>query len=445
MEFKVVKREFGGIRKYYFKGSDGKIYGEGYDNCYFYREKMGRKRLTVVEGFALVRKGDEITGYWYLVDVDNGFKLYDINAHMQSLCGTGDVAPIFDWVATKPFLEHRENCWYINIKELRKTGSSHDYKYDEYREGFNVVYENGKYYFIDEDFKLHGEGYDEAYFFSGGFTVVKKDGKGYYVNREEIKKTGTSHLYKYSGYREGFNVVYENDQYYFIDEDFKLHGEGYDYIDDFEEGFAGAKKAGKWYFVDDKDFKLHGEGYDEVYAFSEGFAGAKKAGKWYFVDDKDFKLHGEGYDKVYAFSEGFAKVKKGEQEYTINENFERIKRNNQIMEDVDYLQEAKDDVKSIVGIPAIRFSDDFVNKLKAIVLNYYEKEVEEAKSNKVEALRSEMEYIKKIIDEKKEQYSEKVADPNYQSLLKQAQSLFEKSEEKSEEKPEENLDEEQSD
>ena len=115
------------------------------------------------------------------------------------------------------------------------------------------------------------------------------------------------------------------------------------------------------------------------------------------------------------------------------------------MEDVDYLQEAKDDVKSIVGIPAIRFSDDFVNKLKAIVLNHYEKEVEEAKSDKVEALRSEMEYIKKIIDEKKEQYSEKVADPNYQSLLKQAQSLFEKSEEKSEEKPEENLDEEQSD
>ena len=162
MEFKVVKREFYGRTKYYFKGSDGKIYGEGYDSCYLHREKMGRKRLTtVVEGFALVRKGDWISGSWYLVDVDNGFELYDIAPRMQSLCGTGDVDPIFNWVARTNFLQHEKNRWYMNIKELRKTGSSHDYKYDKYREGFNVVYENGKYYFIDEDFKLHGEGYDD--------------------------------------------------------------------------------------------------------------------------------------------------------------------------------------------------------------------------------------------------------------------------------------------
>ena len=250
---------------------------------------------------------------------------------------------------------------------------------------------NRKYYFKGSDGKIYGEGYYEAYAFREGFAKVKKFfyKSSFYVSREEFEKTGTSHHY--------------------VD-------------NEYSNGFARVKKDGKWYYVD-KNFELHGEGYDEAWSFSEGFAKVRKGDKWYYVD-KDFKLHGEGYDEAYFFSEGFADVEKDEQKYTINENFERIKRNNQIMEDVDYLQEAKDDVKSIVGIPAIRFSDDFVNKLKAIVLNHYEKEVEEAKSDKVEALRSEMEYIKKIIDEKKEQYSEKVADPNYQSLLKQAQLLF---------------------
>ncbi len=406
MEFKVVKRGLGENRKYYFKGPDGKIYGEGYDSCYFHREKMGRKRLAVVEGFARVRKGDWINGRWYLVDVDNGFKLYSEHSYEYiRLLSEGWAEVNFNMpnvVRGKGYIPY---C-YINLKQLRETGVLHHYT-------------------------------------KPVFNFARRIEGGLYMNIKELEETGSSHDYKYDKYREGFNIVYEKGQYYFIDEDFKLHGEGYDDANNFRGGFAAVKKGGKWYYVD-KNFELHGEGYDDVDYFSGGFAKVKKDGKWYYVD-KNFELHGEGYDDADYFSGGFAVVKKGGDKYTINENFERIKRNNQIMEDVDYLQEAKDDVKSIVGIPAIRFSDDFVNKLKAIVLNHYEKEVEEAKSDKVEALRSEMEYIKKIIDEKKEQYSEKVADPNYQSLLKQAQSLFEKSEEKSEEKPEENLDEEQSD
>ncbi len=357
MEFKVVKRGLGKNRKYYFKGSDGKIYGEGYDAYYFNRDKKGRKRLWVVEGFARVKKDDK----WYLADVDNGFKLYGKGYEDIKLPYEGWAKVTHRELPIMYFDINADPCFYpyINLKELRETGVL--YHYDSHRP-------------------------------TNDFFLRRLEDNDFYINIKELEETGDSHRYEYNEYREGFNVVYENGKYYFIDEDFKLHGEGYDEV---------------------RFFSI----------FSEGFAKVKKAGKWYYVD-KDFKLHSEGYDKAYDFGGGFAKVKKGEQEYTINENFERIKRNNQIMEDVDYLQEAKDDVKSIVGIPAIRFSDDFVNKLKAIVLNHYEKEVEEAKSDKVEALRSEMEYIKKIIDEKKEQYSEKVADPNYQSLLKQAQSLF---------------------
>ena len=373
MEFEVVKRGFGEKRKYYFKGSDGKIYGEGYEDYYFKKDKKGRKLLVVVEGFARVEKD----GKWYFADVNNGFKL----------CGEGyDDA----YACSKGFAQVKKDAkyFYVNLKELRKTGSSHDYKYDEYREGFNVVYENGKYYFINEDFKLHGEGYDDAYACSKGFALVEKDDKQFYVNLEELRKTGSSHDYKHAKYREGFNVVYENGKYYFIDE----------------------------------DFNLHGEGYDDAYNFSEGFAVVKKDGKWYYVD-KNFELHGEGYDDADNFEEGFAAVKKGKQEYTINKNFERIKRNNQIMEDVDYLQEAKDDVKSIVGIPAIRFSEEFVKELKAIVLKYFQKEIREVEDGEIEELKSDMKYIAGLIEEKKKQYSK--VSPKHKRLLKEVQSLFE--------------------
>ena len=214
------------------------------------------------------------------------------------------------------------------------------------------------------------------------------------------------------------------------------------------------------YLLKGSDGKIYGddEGYDGGDCINEmgrkrlkvveGFAIVKKYGKWYYLDVKDFKLHGEGYDDAWPFSGGVAIVEKNDKDgkrkyrYRINKNFEKFYRwerfsaykevifiNKTRLEEADYLKEVEDNVMSIVGIPAIIFSEKFVKKLKGIVFKYYQKEIEEVKSNevksdKVEALRSEMEYIKKIIDEKKEQYSEKVADPNYQSLLKQAQSLF---------------------
>ena len=372
MVFEVVDGEGG----YLLKGPDGKIcnLNARYTN-WLYFNKDGKRILKISNGFAAGKllKQD---GKWHFVDVNNNFKL----------CGEGydEIGDDFD----KDFVRVKkgDKQFYVNLEELRKTGSLHHYdEASDFREGFAAVKKDGKWYYVDKDFNLHGEGYDEASYFREGFAVVKKDGKWYYV-----------------------------------DKDFNLHGEGYDRTYDFEEGFGVVIKGGKWYYVD-KDFNLHGEGYDRAYNFEEGFGVVIKGGKWYYVD-KDFNLHGEGYDDAYDFKEGFAVVKKGEQKYTINKNFERIKRNNQIMEDVDYLQEAKDNVKSIVGIPAIRFSDDFVKELKAIVLKYFQKEISYIKDEEIEGLKSDMEYIKGLIEEKKKQYSQ--VSPERKRLLKKAKSLF---------------------
>ena len=372
MEFEVVDGKGG----YLLKGPDGKVcnLNAGFVN-WLYFNKDGKRILQISNGFAAGKVVKE-HGIWYFVDVNNNFKL----------CGEGYDCIYDDFKEGFVRVKKGDKQFYVNLEELRKTGSLHHYdEASDFQEGFAAVKKDGKWYYVDKDFNLHGEGYDEASYFQEGFAVVKKGGKWYYV-----------------------------------DKNFELHGEGYDRTYDFKEGFGVVIKDGKWYYVD-KNFELHGEGYDRVYNFREGFGIIEKAGKFYYFD-KDFKLHGEGYDDAYNFKEGFAVVKKGEQEYTINKNFERIKRNNQIMEDVDYLQEAKDDVKSIVGIPAIRFFDEFVKELKAIVLKYFQKKVREVEDGEIEELKSDMKYIKGLIEEKKKQYSQ--VSPERKRLLKKAESLF---------------------
>ena len=229
MELKAVKRKKG---KYYFKGSDGKLYGEGYDDVWNFEE-----------GYARVKKD----GKWYFVDKD--FKLHGDNTY-SFYKGYAEV-------------EKDGGRFYVKKEEFEKTGSSHLYKYRNFSEGFNVVYEHGKYYFIDVNGKLYGEGYDDVWYFEEGYAKIEKDGGRFYVKKEEFKKIGSPRLYKYRDFSEGFNIVYENSKYYFIDENGKPYGEGYDDVENFHEGFAEVKKDGKWYFVD-KDFKLHGEGYDNT-------------------------------------------------------------------------------------------------------------------------------------------------------------------------------------
>ena len=317
MELKAVKRKKG---KYYFKGSDGKLYGEGYDDVWYFEE-----------GYAKIEKDGE--------------------------------------------------RFYVKKEEFEKTGSSHLYKYRNFSEGFNVVYEHGKYYFIDVNGKLYGEGYNYALWdFNEGYARVEKDRKEFSVKMEEFKKTGSPRLYKYSDFSKGFNIVYENSKYYFIDENGKPYGEGYDDVENFHEGFAEVKKDGKYYFID-KDFKLYGEGYDRVSNFGKGVVSVVNAGRRYFtklIPGKALKVYGNGF-RYYLDS---WKGKKYRSYYHDNNIIDGVKGyfSWKEMESKDYLNLAKEDPTYCLCIPEVEFSDKFVKKLGNIASKYYEKKIKNSDS-----------------------------------------------------------------
>lgn len=144
--------------KYYFEGTDGIIYGEGYD----------------------------IAG----------------SSHLGEHCR---------WV------EKDGKRYYVILEEFTKKGLSHLYLYPGFNEGYSVVYENGKYYVINENFEICSRGYDNAEMFDSGFAIVTKGGKSYFI--------GT---------------------------DMERHGDKYDeleFVDD-EGYYAIGKKGEKYYKID---------------------------------------------------------------------------------------------------------------------------------------------------------------------------------------------------
>lgn len=444
MNFKIVRRGLGENRKYFYKGFEGSLCGEGYDEaCAFDGE------------YAKVKK----YGEWY----------------------------------------------YVSQKEFAKTGSSHLYKYDKFQEDYNVVYENGKYYFIDEDGNMRGEGYVEAYAFSEGYAIVKKDGKYYfvdkdlnfkgegyddayafsegyaqvkkddkefYVSKKEFERTGSSRFYKFKKFQEGFNIFYDNGKYYFIDKDLNFKGEGYDDAYDFSEGFAIVKKDNLWFFVD-KAFTLLGEGYDSIYGCDKGYAKVEKAGKKFYVSQEEFaktgsshfykykglqegynvvyengkcyfidregKLYGKGYDDAGLFNQGLASVKKDYKNYLINENFDIVQKKSWFSYDhyrdlkaSDYLNLAKKDAWFIASIPAEMFSDRFIEKLRKNVFKYCKKKIKETENLDDEKFKEQMTEIQITIQTKQKQYQqqeneakEKIDKVDFKKdLLKQAKMLL---------------------
>lgn len=337
MEFKIVWQEKEGL--YYYEGTDGKRYGEGYETagefhgdfalvtdkhgnkCFIDRNfkeygKHYRDMVDFSEGFAVVKN---YNGKWYFISQE----LNEYGSFVEYGQGSGGSARLE---------KHREG-W--------------DEQPVSFKNGFAIVNEGGCRRFVDKNFRYHGR-YGDAYPFRDGIALVESRGKWYY-----------------------------------IDEEFEPHGEGYDLADEsFSEGFAAVKKDGKWYFVDNKNFELHGEGYDArkyedyYYRFSEGFAAVKKDGKWYYVD-KNFELHGEGYDYAYKFENGVAEVEKGGRRYIINTSFERIKRKGKELEEADYLQDLESDVGSIIGIPTALFTDEFVKKLKQAVYKHFSGKIDQ--------------------------------------------------------------------
>ena len=462
MQFKIVNKGLNANVKYYFQGPDGKLYGEGYDDARDFKD-----------GYAAVKKG----GKWYFVNED--FTLYGE--------GYDDARDFKDGYAAVK----KGSKWYFVDKGFRLYGEGYDEAYD-FRGGYGVVQTRGYLYFVNKDFKLCGEGYDTIFYdVFGGYFKVKKYGKCFYVKIEELDKTGSSHLYGYRAFSEGFNVVYENGKYYFIDKNGKLYGEGYDDACNFHEGYAAVKKGGKWYFVD-KDFKLCGEGYDDFTDFKDGYAIVQKDGKYYFID-KNFKFCGEMHDNMDYLGKGVVSVVNGERIYYTkltpdrelkvygggfhyklsqkeyrwvgeNETVRNLFCNGKSyrldgvnikelcrhpnhrkpysweyqyqdslfyksMKSKDYLNLAKEDPTYCLCIPEEEFSDKFVKKLGNIASKYYKKKIKNSDSKNYNEIEQEMKFVQETMQAKQEEYrkiqaKEAKIEPQQESLLKAAKAMF---------------------
>ena len=82
----------------------------------------------------------------------------------------------------------------------------------------------------------------------------------------------------------------------------------FDYIDDFNDGFAAVKLNGKYNFINTRGELLCNEWFDSCGCFFDGFAKVKLNGKYNFINTRGELLCNEWFDSCGNFFDGFAEV-----------------------------------------------------------------------------------------------------------------------------------------
>ena len=85
---------------------------------------------------------------------------------------------------------------------------------------------------------------------------------------------------------------------------------GFDYADDFNEGFARVQKDYKYGYINTKGEQIVECKFDDAYYFNEGFARVQKDGKWGYINTKGEQIIECKFDGAWDFNEGFARVQK---------------------------------------------------------------------------------------------------------------------------------------
>lgn len=163
---------------------------------------------------------------------------------------------------------------------------------------------------------LTDRGFDLIFNTRGGFTTVAIIAeKDYKYNLIDSK--GNLHLKKWYDFvsphmEDGLRTVMENEKYGCVCPNGEIRIPIiYDFLFLFSEGFAGAKKEGKFGFIDRAgnvvvpfEFESIGGG------FCEELASVKKKGKWGFIDRGNNEVISCEWDEAICFSEERAAVKR---------------------------------------------------------------------------------------------------------------------------------------
>ena len=144
---------------------------------------------------------------------------------------------------------------------------------------------NGKYGYIDKNGEIViAFQYDDVRPFENGVAAVKT-GKSYYAGWEYIDKNG--------------NKV-------------TRVGEQYAAMQDFSEGLAAVKRAGKWGYIDSTGNLVIDIKYKDAGKFSEGLAVIKVDYKCGFIDRNGNVVIEPQFDVAWGFWGGLAWVRIGE-------------------------------------------------------------------------------------------------------------------------------------
>lgn len=208
-----------------------------------------------------------------------------------------------------PFTEEGYACVYNQEGEFYLINTNNEKKYVDVEKkkieecsalssGMMAAKIDGKYSYIDINFKVLFGKYDFAGTFHDTVAAVK-DKKGWFIintNNQKISDTYYADI-KLDGAKMAFRnslafVSDDNKNYYLMNVQGKKVGQGIweDAIPFMSDEPTAVKKNGKWGFIDTTGKVAVKPQYEEARPFYNGLAAVKVNGKWGYIDSKNYKL-----------------------------------------------------------------------------------------------------------------------------------------------------------
>ena len=180
--------------------------------------------------------------------------------------------------------------------------------------------ENGKYSYLDEDFKVLFGDYDNATAINGDIGAVKSGSKWTIINKKG-EKIGSAEYddviidEKNIACRNERLFVKKDSGYIMIDTSGKQIGS--DIYEDArlfsDDTYAAVKQGGKWSYVDKEGKKHSDKTYNAARSYMNGMAAVMIDGKWGFVDsNEDIKIEPTYYGAKDFNEKGSCFVKVGD-------------------------------------------------------------------------------------------------------------------------------------
>lgn len=171
---------------------------------------------------------------------------------------------------------------------------------------------DGKYKYLDKDFKVVLEGYDDAGTFNGGVAPVKKDGRWILINEkgEQIGEESFDDVRfdeKKIAFRNGVCFGRQKGKYYLINANGqKVSETGWTNADVFHDStYAAVCENNQWGFIDNTGNVVIKCQYQLARSFSNGLAGVLINNKWGFIDEKgELKIDSQFEDVKYFSNNG---------------------------------------------------------------------------------------------------------------------------------------------